>query len=126
MKWVRPMPPPPPPVARWEELGCSKAGFLPNKDVIRAGRREGRFSQIQLRAFRNKVHILNLRVIHGNGAPDDIPVKSEIRDGGEDRPLDLKGNRTLHRQRRAVLCGAAEPAEGYGPGLRLRTLMRTD
>lgn len=92
VKLVRPLPPPPPPVARWEELGCSKAGFLPNKDVIRVGRREGRFSQIQLRAFRNKVHILNLRVIYGNGAPDDIPVKSEIRDGGESRPLDLKGN----------------------------------
>lgn len=92
VKQVRPLPPPPPPVARWEELGCSKAGFLPDKDVIRVGRREGRFKQIQLRAFRNKVHILNLRVIYGNGAPDDISVRSEIRDGGETRPLDLKGN----------------------------------
>lgn len=84
-------PPPPPPVARWEELGCSKAGFLPDHDTIGVGRREGRFRQIQLRAFKNKVHIINLRVIYANGAPDDIPVKSEIRDGGESRPLDLRG-----------------------------------
>lgn len=86
-----PPPPPPPPIVRWEELGCSKAGFLPDKDVIKVGRREGRFKQIQLRAFKNKVHIINLRVIYANGAPDDIAVKSEIRDGGETRPLDLRG-----------------------------------
>jgi hypothetical protein len=78
---------------RWEELGCSKAGFLPDKDTIRVGRREGRFSQIQLRVSRNKVHILNLRVLYERGPPDDIPVKSEIRDGGETRPLDLRGER---------------------------------
>jgi hypothetical protein len=88
-----PPPPPPPPMAQWEELGCSKAGFLPDKDVIRVGRREGRFSAIQLRVSRNKVHILNLRVVYERGPPDDIEVRSEIRDGGETRPLDLRGER---------------------------------
>jgi hypothetical protein len=88
-----PPPPPPPPSSRWEELGCSKAGFLPDKDTIRVGRREGRFSQIQLRVTGNKVHILNLRVVYERGPPDDIDVRSEIRDGGETRPLDLRGER---------------------------------
>lgn len=87
-----PPPPPPPPVSRWEELGCSKAGFLPDKDIIRVGRREGRFNQIQLRVFRSKVHILNLRVVYGNGQPDDIDVRRVIRPGEESRPLDLRGN----------------------------------
>lgn len=84
-------PPPPPAAARWEELGCSKAGFRPDKDVIHVGRHEGRFRQIQLRVFRNRVYINNLRVVYGNGAPDDLPVRSEIRAGGESRPLDLAG-----------------------------------
>jgi hypothetical protein len=78
---------------RWEELGCSKAGFLPDKDTIRVGRREGRFSAIQLRVTGNKVHILNLRVVYEHGPPDDIDVRSEIREGGETRPLDLRGER---------------------------------
>ena len=90
---LAPPPPPPPPMARWEELGCSKAGFLPDKDTIRVGRREGRFSAIQLRVSRNKVHIINLRVVYERGPPDDIEVRSEIRDGGETRPLDLRGER---------------------------------
>ena len=42
---------------------------------------------------RNKVHILNLRVVYERGPPDDIEVRSEIRDGGETRPLDLRGER---------------------------------
>lgn len=84
-------PPPPPPMVGWEELGCSKAGFLPDHDTIHVGRREGRFSAIQLRVSGNKVHIINLRVIYEHGPPDDIPVRSEIREGGETRPLDLRG-----------------------------------
>jgi len=88
-----PPPPPPPPMVGWEELGCSKAGFLPDHDSIRVGRREGRFSAIQLRVSGNKVHIINLRVIYERGPPDDIPVRSEIREGGETRPLDLRGER---------------------------------
>lgn len=88
-----PPPPLPPPMARWEELGCSKAGFLPDKDTIRVGRREGRFSAIQLRVSGNKVHILNLRVVYERGPPDDIDVRAEIREGGETRPLDLRGER---------------------------------
>jgi hypothetical protein len=88
-----PPPAPPPPMGYWEELGCSKAGFLPDKDTIRVGRREGRFSAIQLRVTGNKVHILNLRVVYERGPPDDIEVRSEIREGGETRPLDLRGER---------------------------------
>lgn len=86
-------PPPPPPMVGWEELGCSKTGFLPDHDAIRVGRREGRFSAIQLRVTGNKVHIINLRVIYEHGPPDDIPVRSEIREGGETPPLDLRGER---------------------------------
>lgn len=33
----------------------------------------------------------DLKVVYGNGVPDDIPVRSEIRDGGQTRALDLKG-----------------------------------
>ena len=33
----------------------------------------------------------DLKVVYGNGVPDDIQVRSEIRDGGQTRPLDLKG-----------------------------------
>jgi len=79
----------------WDELGCGNVGIKADSDTIRVGRREGRFSAIQLRVRGNKVNILDLRVIYNHGPPDDIRVRSEIRDGGETRPLDLRGERRV-------------------------------
>lgn len=84
--------------SNWEELGCQSVGFLVDRDVIRVGRREGRFKAIKLTVGGNRVHILDLKVIYANGEPDDIPVRAEIREGGETRPLDLRGfDRSIDR-----------------------------
>ena len=80
---------------RWEELGCGNVGIKPDRDAIKVGRREGRFSAIQLRVRGNKVNIIDLKVVYDRGPPDDIRVRSEIRDGGETRPLDLRGERRV-------------------------------
>jgi hypothetical protein len=76
---------------KWEQLGCEEVGRRAGQDVIKVGRREGRFSAIRLEAKGNDVNILDLKVVYTNGDPDDIRVRSEIREGTETRPLDLKG-----------------------------------
>lgn len=83
---------------RWDELGCKKVGFLIDRDVIPVGRQEGRFRAIRLRVEDNRVHMMDLRVVYTNGAPDDIAVREEIRAGGQTRPLDLRGERRAIRQ----------------------------
>jgi hypothetical protein len=83
---------------RWENLGCQKVGFVVDRDVIRVGRQEGRFSAIRLKVRGNAVYMADLKVVYANGAPDDIQVRSEIRAGGETRPLDLRGQRRAIRQ----------------------------
>jgi hypothetical protein len=87
--------PPPARGGRWEELGCQKVGIKTDHDSIKVGRREGRFSAIQLRVEGNDVELLDLKVLYDRGRPDDIRVRSKIRDGGETRPLDLKGERRV-------------------------------
>jgi len=84
--------------ARWERLGCQKVGFITDKDVIRVGRGEGRFKSIRLQVAGNKVYMDDLKVIYANGEPDDILVRSEIRAGGQTRPLDLRGERRAIKQ----------------------------
>lgn len=84
--------------AQWEELGCRKVGFIADRDVIRVGRDEGRFKAIRLKVSGNKVHMMDLKVVYANGQPDDIQVREEIRDGGQTRPLDLRGERRAIRQ----------------------------
>jgi hypothetical protein len=75
----------------WERLGCEEVGRRADRDVIRVGRREGRFQAIRLSASGNDVHVQDLKVVYANGRPDDIRVRRELREGDETRPLDLKG-----------------------------------
>jgi hypothetical protein len=75
----------------WERLGCEQVGNRADYDEIRVGRREGRFSAIRLEAKGNSISVLDLKVIYANGAPDDISVRSEINEGDQTRPLDLRG-----------------------------------
>lgn len=79
--------------ARWERLGCQKVGFLADKDVNSGWTRQGRFKSIWLQVSGSKVHMNDLKVVYSNGEPDDIPVRSEIRAGGQTRALDLRGER---------------------------------
>lgn len=84
--------------ARWEELGCQKVGFGADRDVIRVGRSEGRFSAIRLRVDRSDIVLLSLRVVYERGPPDDFEVGTRIRAGEETRPLDLRGDRRAINQ----------------------------
>jgi hypothetical protein len=84
----------------WVELGCKEVNFSlgADRDVIRVGRSEGRFKAIRLLARGNDVEMLDLKVVYANGAPDDIPVRSMIRQGSRTRPLDLRGRERAIRQ----------------------------
>lgn len=75
----------------WELLGQQKVGFIADRDTIRVGRREGRFTAIQLQVEGNDIEILDLRVVYANGNPDDLRVRENIRAGGRTRAIDLKG-----------------------------------
>jgi hypothetical protein len=82
-----------------ENLGCQQVSFIgKNRDSIRVGKREGRFKAIRLEARNNDVEMLDLKVIYANGAPDDIPVRSNIRAGTKTQPLDLKGRERAIQQ----------------------------
>ena len=88
-------PPPPPPSARWEELGCGKVGIKPDRDSIRIGRREGRFSAIKLAVRGSKIELIDLTVVYERGPPDELRVRKKIGDGEETPPFDLRGERRV-------------------------------
>ncbi len=105
--------PTPPPPQQWVELGCKRVNFLIERDVIPVGRKEGRFTAIRLRALGNKIQMLDLRVIYGNGVPDSIPVRATIAGGAETKPLPLKGDGRLITQIEMVY--ASQPSfKGQG------------
>jgi len=76
-----------------ELLGAQKIGFAVDRDVLRVGRREGRFRRIALRALDNDIEILDMKVYYGRGGPpDDIQVRRILRAGQRSEPIDLRGN----------------------------------
>lgn len=81
-----------------ELLGCKSVGFLTDRDVIAVGRQDGRFSAIKLEVKGNAIEMLDLKVVYGNGNPDDLQVRSNIAAGGETRWIDLKGGKRIIRQ----------------------------
>jgi hypothetical protein len=75
----------------WVELGCQKVSFRAERDTIRVGRSEGRFTAIRLYARGGDVEMLDLKVIYAGGQPDDINVRHVLERGERTRPLDLRG-----------------------------------
>ena len=81
-----------PHVGRWEQLGCQQVGMAVDRDVIRVGRRDGRFRAIRLDVRGNDIYLEDLTVMYGNGERDQVPVRALIRQGTQTAPLDLRGN----------------------------------
>jgi hypothetical protein len=75
----------------WVELGCQKVSFRADRDTIRVGRREGRFTAIRLFARGGDVEMLDLKVVYAGGDPDDIQVRHVLERGERTRALDLRG-----------------------------------
>jgi hypothetical protein len=82
----------------WDLLGEQKVNFGVDRDIIRVGRREGKFRAIKLRVADNDIEMLDLKVIYANGAPDDIRLRQKMRKNSETRTIDLKGNTRVIRE----------------------------
>jgi hypothetical protein len=76
----------------WVELGCRTVAFIgADRDVIPVGRREGRFKALKFRAKREKIRLLDARVIYTNGQPDDLRIDVDIPKNGETQPISVRG-----------------------------------
>ncbi len=83
---------------QWELLGEQSVGFGVDRDVIRVGRREGRFSALALEVRDNDVEILDLNVFFNRGPPQSLRVREFIRAGGRTRPIQFAwGDRSIDR-----------------------------
>jgi len=82
----------------WIRLACKDVRFIIDRDTVRVGRAEGRFSALRLKVRRAPVEVLNLRVTFGNGTRMDVPVREVVPPGGTSRIIDLPGsNRGIDR-----------------------------
>ncbi len=77
----------------WVELGCERAGYLGERDVIQVGRNKGQFRALRVSATSNSVAINDMKVIFANGDYERLMVQQDIREGTTSQPMDLPGER---------------------------------
>jgi len=77
--------------AREQLLGTATFKAHVQRDTVKVGIREGAFRAIRMEVHGSRVEVLDLKVIYGNGAPDDIPLRHTFTAGSSSRVIDLKG-----------------------------------
>jgi hypothetical protein len=75
----------------WELLGSQSVSFRGDRDVIKVGRREGRFESLALSVKNGDVEIREMTVVFGNNDRQSFRVDGVIKEGQRTRPIDLKG-----------------------------------
>ena len=83
---------------RWVSLGRQTVGFVVDKDVIAVGRDEGWLRAIRLKAERNDVRLVNVRIVYANGFAEDFKTNTTLRSGGPAYMIDLRGERSFLKQ----------------------------
>ena len=77
----------------FELLGAQTAGFtIDRNDIIKVGRTEGGFKDIEVRVRDQAITLFEVRVVYGNNEVDIIPAnRTKIEAGGRFGPIPLKG-----------------------------------
>jgi hypothetical protein len=72
-------------------LGTASFQARVQRDTVNVGIREGTFRAMRMQVEGSDVEVLDLKVIYGNGAPDDIQLRQTFKAGSSSRVIDLKG-----------------------------------
>jgi hypothetical protein len=76
---------------RWIYLGESNVDGTNDHDRIKIGRDDGRFRALQIRVERAPIEFHRVVVHYGNGADEEVAIRSRIKPGGKTRVIDLRG-----------------------------------
>jgi hypothetical protein len=76
---------------RWIYLGESNVDGTADHDRIKIGRDDGRFRALQIRVERAPIEFHRVVVHYGNGADEEVAIRSRIKPGGKTRVIDLRG-----------------------------------
>jgi hypothetical protein len=86
------------PPGAWEYIGTTHAKHMGDHDTIIVAGPANHFRALQVRVTGAPLHMKRMRVVYGNGAPEEIPIRFNIPQGGRSRNIDLRGgDRAIHQ-----------------------------
>lgn len=81
-------------VHKWTKLGSKKVDYKIDRDVIRVGANDGRFTKLKVVVKGGGLNMHKMIVEYGNGTKDNIPLKQTFKNNGS-RIIDLEGNKRV-------------------------------
>ena len=85
-------------LGNWRIIGTVTAGNKADHDVLTLTNKNDDFRQLKIKVTNSAVNIDRIVVIYDSGEPDKLEVREELKDGGETRPIDLKGGKRSLRK----------------------------
>ena len=82
----------------WTRLGTRLVNWGLDHDTIPGGMLRAPFNHLYFKVSGNALYMLDLDVTYSNGAPDHIPVRFLIPQGGQSRIIDLRGGSRFIRR----------------------------
>lgn len=76
----------------WVKLGEQTVNGRVDRDRIRVGRHEGKFSKLTIVVENSDLELLDLDVVFANGQKFNAPVRHYFREGSRSRVIDLPGD----------------------------------
>jgi hypothetical protein len=81
-------------IQKWTKLGSKKVSFQLDRDVIRVGANDGRFTELKVQVTGGALNMHKMVIEYGNGTKDNIPLKQNFKNNGT-RVIDLQGNKRV-------------------------------
>lgn len=81
--------------ADWEHLGTRTVNMTVDHDEILVTAKDGLFTKIKFVVTKAPLHIINCRVVFGNGEDMNVDIKHNFKKGDDSRVIDLPGNKRI-------------------------------
>ncbi len=120
---VQPRPPRPlPPVAggRFDVIDSQTVDKAADRIIFRVGPRDGRLSQIVIRALDEPITFRNVEIVYANGERQSVDLIERLEPGQESRPIDLIGEARLVQEVNVIKRPSWRPGVGRAELLALR------
>ena len=75
----------------WDVLGTKEIGLKADYDVILLTAGNDKINRIKFAVKDSPVDMIRIEITYDVGTPDQIEMRGKIADGGESRPVDIRG-----------------------------------
>ncbi|MBL4848571.1 MAG: hypothetical protein JKY65_23870 [Planctomycetes bacterium] len=89
------VPKPKPAAGKWVTLGSRKVNWRVARGEILVTAAQGVFTKLRFHVTGNKIHVLKVRVVYGNGADTELAPNASIAADGTSPTFDLPGNKRI-------------------------------